>query len=120
MSGPNGCQPGMGAVTTNQGPHDPSPHRADDRPTGAALQLLVDHMISESVADLDRPHVLAITEAGHTYVSGPYVDAQAALCALEDDRRVNAEVAGARSYRVSPLLPPFCPHLADGRGSADG
>jgi hypothetical protein len=110
----------MGAVTTNHGSDDPSPDGADDRPTGAALQLLFDHMISESVADLDRPHVLAITEGGQTYVSGPYADGQAALCALEDDRRVNAEVAGERRYRVTPLLPPFCPHLAERPGSADG
>jgi hypothetical protein len=109
----------MGAVTTNHASDDPAPDRADDRPTGAALQLLFDHMISEGVADLDRPHVLAITEGGHTYVSGPYADAQAALCALEDDRRVNAEVTGERSYRVTPLLPPFCPHLVERRRSTD-
>ncbi|WP_141800680.1 hypothetical protein [Nocardioides sp. SLBN-35] len=90
------------------------------RPAGETLQLLVDHVISESVADLDRPHVLAITEGGLTYVSGPYVDAQAALCALEDDRKVNAEVAADRSYQVSPLLPPFCPHLVPRPGDVDG
>jgi len=84
------------------------------------MQLLLDHVVSESVADLDRPHVLTITEGGLTYVSGPYVDAQAALCALEDDRRVNADVAADRSYRVSPLLPPFCPHLVPPPGGSGG
>ncbi|MBM0127126.1 hypothetical protein [Pimelobacter simplex] len=110
----------MGAVITNRCADDPSPDRADDRPTRAALQLLVDHMISEGVADLDRPHVLTITEGGHTYVSGPYADAQAALCALEDDRRANADVVGERSHRVTPLLPPFCPHLVERPADVDG
>lgn len=119
MSAAAACQPGMGAVTTNRWSDEPSPDRGDERPTEAALQLLVDHMISESVADLDRPHVLAITEGGLTYVSGPYADAQAAVCALEDDRRVNADFEEERGYRVMPLLPPFCPHLAERPGSAD-
>ncbi|TQK73288.1 hypothetical protein FBY23_5117 [Nocardioides sp. SLBN-35] len=110
----------MGAATTNRWSDDPSPDRVTGRPAGETLQLLVDHVISESVADLDRPHVLAITEGGLTYVSGPYVDAQAALCALEDDRKVNAEVAADRSYQVSPLLPPFCPHLVPRPGDVDG
>jgi hypothetical protein len=106
----------MGAVTANRWSDDPSPDRADDRRTEAALQLLLDHVVSEGVADLDRPHVLTITEGGSTYVSGPYADALAALCASEDDRRVNADVEGERSYRVTPLLPPFCPHLVERSG----
>ncbi|WP_418061212.1 hypothetical protein [Pimelobacter simplex] len=91
-----------------------------DLTDGDAFALVLAHLVAESVADLDRPHVLMITEEGTVHVSGPYENAQATLCALEDDRAANPEVpAGGRSYGVAPLLPAYCPHLVSPRQEVD-
>jgi len=90
---------------------DPEGQRgAEDR--DAVVERLVDGMVAEAVADIDKPHVLVSFEpvSGTTFITGPYVNALEALGAA-DRERVSDEVefAGAapRTHVVMRLLVPL-------------
>lgn len=64
------------------------------------------------VADLHCPHVLVCVDPdGITAVTGPFPDAQAALCALDYEQRLDREtLEEARAISLAPVLPGCCPH----------
>lgn len=104
----------MDVTDSGDGPGDRArdPDPVDPALTPTQGELLRERLVAELVGDLDRPHVLLITEHGVLHASGPYADAQATLCALEDDRAVNADVSeDDRFYQVVPLFPGLCPHV---------
>lgn len=75
--------------------------------------LLVDQLVADGVADLDRPHTLVSLCEGEITVSGPFPDALSALCALRLEEALDADPLlglGARKHWVAPLLDGICAH----------
>lgn len=88
------------------------------RPSGlsldAAMGLLLEHLVADEAADLDRPHVLVSTDQdGLVSVTGPFPDAQAALCALDYEQRTDQDFEEPqRAFVLAPMLPGLCDHTA--------
>lgn len=81
------------------------------------VRALVDHIVREETADLDRPHVvISVSATGETRVVGPFSNPFLAQCAADFEQSVERSDpdAPASTYVVTPLLGGACPH---GRGS---
>lgn len=76
-----------------------------------ALEILRESIVREAMNDLDRPHIVLISDVqlDTTVVMGPFPDALTASVAAdrqrrEDDRELGGSVS--RTYRVFVLFPP--------------
>ncbi|WP_017933664.1 hypothetical protein [Nocardioides sp. Iso805N] len=73
------------------------------------VQILVEAMVRQDVEDLDRPHVVLTCDpiAGATFVTGPFVDAAAALAAASQEAAYDRDELGvSRRHEILPLLNP--------------
>jgi hypothetical protein len=87
---------------------DPEPERFD----ATEADLLREKFISQEIEDMDRPHVVIVSDGpeGDQFVLGPFRDAFEALCAAEHERMNDAcelDFTTGRSYRVHLLLDPI-------------
>lgn len=89
-------------------PECPGPERPWQ---AAALELLRESIVSQAMSDLDRPHIVLISDPDLdlTFVLGPFPDALSAMVGADAQRREDLRELGdgdRRSYRVLVLLPP--------------
>lgn len=79
-------------------------------PLVAAIEALVmDAVVFDAVAELDRAHVVLILDGRETYVMGPYPDGLSAAAGAENDKAMARREFGAahtRRYQVLPLCSP--------------
>jgi hypothetical protein len=79
-------------------------------PAPQLLDLLLEHLIAEELADAALPHVVIAFDpvADLVTVSGPYQDGLAAAAAAEAERAEDVvEFGWERTYLVTRLLPPM-------------
>ena len=78
---------------------------------GDALRLIQELLVQDAMHDLDRPHVVLISDSSWETVTviGPFPDAFAATVAADAQRVEDIRELGpspSRSYLVSLLFPP--------------
>lgn len=76
------------------------------------LSKIVDHLVIDSLDELDQPHVVIVSSAWTTQFSGPFANAMAAACAAEAELElyVGAGPTEQVVVRLAPLLESRCPH----------
>ncbi|WP_344045961.1 hypothetical protein [Nocardioides panacihumi] len=78
---------------------------------GDAIRLIRELLVQDAMHDLDRPHVVLISDSSWETVTviGPFPDAMAATVAADAQRAEDIRELGpstSRSYLVSLLFPP--------------
>ena len=78
---------------------------------GDAIRLIQELLVQDAMHDLDRPHVVLISDSSWETVTviGPFPDAMAATVAADAQRAEDIRELGpspSRSYLVSLLFPP--------------
>lgn len=81
----------------------------------AGLQRLMDALVEDGVAQLDRPHLMVVRGARGERLVGPFRDGISAAVAADQEVRANAQLPAGerRAVEIVPLLEPVTVAVVD-------